>query len=384
MKRTRSILSTILILTAGACIDPVILDVGSAVLDTIVINGSITNEPGPYRVSINVAFDLNSEEGFRNPVSAKRVIISDNTGASEELKESRQGVYLTSANGIQGVVGRTYTLRVEMAGGRVYESLPDTLLEAGAVENVNAVFTEGKNGLATTYGFDVMFHPVSNSENNSHLMWKFTGTYQAITFPEAGVHAPCEAPTCTGCSYCNFRPPCSGIRNMSPFTDLPRAIFVRVGPCECCTCWYNFYNPVPMLSEGQFLKDGATFAEQKAMYVPLDAWMFKYKVHAKVSQFTLTKQAFDFWTAVRDQKEAVGSLFQPVTGKIKGNFVQVSGNETPVEGMFFAAGVASQSIFIEREDVPSTIPIPEPGIPFADSCLKLAAYATTQKPDFWD
>jgi hypothetical protein len=156
-----------------------------------------------------------------------------------------------------------------------------------------------------------------------------------------------------------------------------------VGPCECCTCWYDFFNPQPNLSDDQFVEQGK-FTTQTAMNVPLDPWIFSHRVYAKVTQFTLSRQAFDFWKAVKDQKTAINSLFQPVTGQVKSNFRQVSGTHVNVEGLFFAAGVASKAMFIDRSDVPPPVTIPEPGVLVDKSCLNLFPYATTQKPDFWE
>jgi hypothetical protein len=378
-------LSILLILGAGACLDRINIDIGTVVMNTMVINGSITNEPGPYQVVLSLAFDIESKESLRNPVTAKRVIISDNTGASEELTETSKGIYVTKADGIQGTVGRTYMLRVELPDGRVYESNADTLLESGRIDSLYSVFTEEKalSNNATQYGFDVKFNPSITSEQNHYLMWKFTGTFQSTTAPEAKIDEACGQITCTGCNRCNYKPLCSGLRNVSPFPGIDRAVFVRVGPCECCTCWYNFFNAQPLLSDDQFAQQGK-FATQMAVHIPLDEWMFQYRVHARVSQFTLSRQAFDFWRAIKDQKTAINSLFQPVTGKIKGNFVQVSGPPVDVEGLFFAAGVASKAMFIDRTDVPAGIPIPEVAVLFDDSCLKLFPYSTTQKPDFWE
>jgi hypothetical protein len=354
-------------------------------LNTIVINGFITSDPGPYQVVLSLAFDIESKESLRNPVTAKHVVIMDNAGQSEELTESTKGIYATKPDGIQGIIGRTYMLRVELTDGRVYESIPDTLLEAGNIDSIYSTFTEHKDATtnSTQYGFDVMFLPSISSERNYHFMWKFTGTFQSKTNPEYGTKEPCAAITCEGCNTCNYKPLCSGIRNISKFPGIDRAVFVRVHPCECCDCWYNFFNSQPLLSADQIVEQGK-FAAQKAVYIPLEGWTFQYKVHAKVTQYTLSRQAFDFWKGVKDQKTAINSLFQPVSGKIKGNFVQVSGQPVLVEGLFFAAGVASKATFIERGDVKPGVPIPEPGIIFDDSCLKLFPYGTTQEPAFWN
>ena len=385
MRRGSSILSILLIVAASACLDRINIDIGTVALNTIVINGSITNDPGPYQVVLSLAFDIESKESLRNPVTAKRVVISDDTGTSEELTETSKGIYVTKPDGIQGTVGRTYMLRVELPDGRIYESKADTLLESGNIDSLYAVFTEEKalSNNATEYGFDVKFNPSISSEENNHLMWKFTGTFKSDTNPEFKDDEPCGVITCQGCNRCNYVPLCSGLRNVSPFPGITRAVFVRVGPCECCTCWYNFFNSQPLLSDDQFAQ-GGQLRTQTAVHIPLDAWTFQHRVHAKVTQFTLSRQAFDFWRAVKDQKTAINSLFQPVTGKVKGNILQISGPPVGVEGLFFAAGVASKSIFIDRGDVRSGVPIPEPGVAFADSCLKLFPYATTQEPEYWE
>jgi Domain of unknown function (DUF4249) len=383
--RRSSILSIASILLASGCLDRINIETGYIGLNSIVINGYITNEPGPYQIAINMAFDIESKESFKNPISAKRVVISDNTGTSEVLTEASAGIYVTKADGIRGTVGRTYILQVELGDGRVYESAPDTLLESGRIDSLYALFTEEKtpDNNATAYGFDVKFIPSIVSENRYHLMWKFSGTFQSDTNPEFKVNEQCGEITCQGCNRCNYKPLCSGLRNVSPLPGIERAIFVRVGPCECCTCWYDFFNAQPLLSDDLFVEQGK-FSTQTAMHIPLEAWTFQHRVYARVTQFTLSRQAFNFWKAVKDQKTAINSLFQPVTGKIKTNFVQVSGPPVGVEGLFYAAGVASKAVFIDRGDVRPGVPIPEPGVPFEDSCLKLFPYATTQKPEYWE
>lgn len=383
--RIRSLFSIGLIFLTSSCLDRVYIDTDTDynIFSAIAIEGQITNEPGPYTVKISSAFDLESKVSLKTGISAKRVMISDDQGLNEELSEIDKGIYQTEDDGIRGMIGRVYKLHVEFIDGRVYESTPDTLFPAGSIESVYFTFNEIKSQEGTVaFGFDVFFNPIGNGDKN-HFLWKFTGTFQADTNPELSITAPCGEITCEGCNRCNFKPLCSGIRNVSPFPDLPRAQFIRMGPCECCTCWYNFYNTTPLVSDDQFVQD-ERFATQKAMFVPLNAWYFQHKVHAKVSQLSLSKQAFNFWKALKDQKSAVNSLFQPVTGKIPSNIVQIAGTGSPIEGLFYATGVTSKAVFIERRDVPSEDIIPEPGLVYAESCLKLFPYATNVKPDFWN
>jgi hypothetical protein len=103
-----------------------------------------------------------------------------------------------------------------------------------------------------------------------------------------------------------------------------------------------------------------------------------------VKQYTLSNRAFNFWKAVVAQKTATTSLFQPVTGKVVGNIIQISGEPGAIEGLFYASSVSSKSVFITRQDVPDEGMIPAQDLPYEESCTKLFPYSTTEKPLYWD
>jgi hypothetical protein len=75
----------------------------------IVIEGLITDHPGPYAIFISKSGSYFNQPDLL-PVSFANVKISDNVGIIDSLKEIRPGVYLTSK--IHGIPGRTYTLKV--------------------------------------------------------------------------------------------------------------------------------------------------------------------------------------------------------------------------------------------------------------------------------
>lgn len=379
MKR---VLIGLLFLLLGACVDIMVFDIPSQEIQDVSISGFITDDPGPYYISINSTFDIDSKESIKTPVSAKHVIISDDRGTKEELNEVMPGSYETSATGIQGEVGRVYTLRVEFWDGRIYESIPDTLLPPGIVDSVYFTFVETPTETGgVTYGFDVFTNASIGESANNKFMWSIVGTFKSTIDPELGNLDS------YGCNRqdngkCNFYPICTGLWNVGQGI-LSRAIFERIGPCECCTCWYSVFNNKPILSDDKFVQ-AERFTDIEVYHVPLSGWIFMSQFHVEVRQFSLTKNAFRFWEAIRDQRNAIGNIFQPVNGKIPLNFSQLAGENYPVLGLFYAAGMSKKSIYITREDVPLTIPIPTPQKP-ADvgSCLLLFPNASTSKPDFW-
>jgi hypothetical protein len=360
-----SLLSVILIFLLPGCVDRINVEVGVGATP-IVIDGSISNQPGPYRIEIAKAIEIDSKLSVRNLISARKVTISDNLGFSEDLNEIEQGVYLT--NNIQGQVGRAYKLRIETLDGRIYESKPDTIQSPTNLEQIYFNFKSEVINEATQFGFDVFFDSNIGESNNNYFLWKFVGTYQIDTNPEL------YSEQC-GQSVCPKPRPCSGY-------IYTQGQLQQVGPCTCCSCWISIESELPILSDNQLINAGR-IKNVKIGNVPLDSWIFMHKVHVQVQQQTLSRQAFAFWKAVIAQKAATSSLFQPISGRIPTNFVQIGGPSGQVEGLFYASGVGTVSTYISRLDVPNQGLLTDPSLKFNESCIKFGN-ATTQKPTFWE
>jgi hypothetical protein len=180
---------------------------------------------------------------------------------------------------------------------------------------------------------------------------------------------------------CNFMPVCTGQNNLSAPSD-PVKIYETIGPCTCCTCWYDIYNPSPVLSDDSFTT-AKSFMDVKIDRIPLTGWIFMHKIRIEISQMALTNNAFRFFKSIRDQQNAVDNLFQPVSGKIPTNFIQTRGNQLEIQGLFHAVGVNSRSMYIKREDVPNTDLIPSVAGLGNVPCTELFPNATSQQPVFW-
>jgi hypothetical protein len=367
MKTISLILITIIFFITG-CVDRINVEVGVGATP-IVVDGHISNQPGPYRIELAKAIEIDAKLSVRNLISAKKITIADNLGFTEELTQSEPGIYWTKVGGIQGEVGKAYKLRIELLDGRIYESKFDTLRQAGNLDKVYFDFKSEVVNDATHYGFDIFFDSNLGEKNDFHFLWKFIGTYQVQSNPELFTQS-------CGESICPKPRPCSG------YIVSESGSIEQVAPCECCTCWVSLVNDLPVISDNQFVKAGK-FEGIKIGYVPLDSWIFLKKVHVEVQQQSLSKAAFAFWKAVLSQKAAGSSLFQPITGKIPGNFVQIAGPIGNIEGIFYATGINSKTTYINRIDVPDQRLLTDPDLPFKDSCIKFGN-ATNIKPTFWE
>ncbi|PKL87317.1 MAG: hypothetical protein CVV23_15980 [Ignavibacteriae bacterium HGW-Ignavibacteriae-2] len=96
-----------------------IIDIDLASFEkSIVIEGIISNQQGPYTVRIS-RIDNYFSDDISHTVSDATVIISDNEGNSESLTETEPGNYVTSS--FRGVPGRTYLLTV-ISEGKEYRA----------------------------------------------------------------------------------------------------------------------------------------------------------------------------------------------------------------------------------------------------------------------
>lgn len=359
----------VLVVIAASCVDRINFDVGDPTVFPVVVEGFITDQPGPYEVKVTKAFDIESKLSIKQPLSVRKIVISDNVGNSEQLEKVSDGIYRTRVNGIHGVVGRAYSMRVELLDGRIYESIRDTMMVGGSVDKIerNLVsYIDETN--ATAYGFDIFFDSDAGDNTSFQFLWKMVATYKVSTNPELNTE-PC------GESRCLAPLPCSAME-----VDIDGQL-VYVRPCECCDCWVDLYNDLPIVSDDQLVKNGV-FQHVKAGMIPIDQYTLSYKTHVEIQQFSLTPRVFEFWKSVRAQKTGTTSLFQPLTGKIIGNFEQVGGEPGPLEGIFYASSVKKNSIYLTSADVPDKRIIPVQTLTNTKSCLTFPN-STNVEPEYW-
>lgn len=112
----RLVLSFVTLLGFSGCQKVINVDLNEAA-PQIVIEGLISDDLGPYTVTIS-----KSGSYFNQPVlevvSGAQVIINDNSGTNDTLKELISGVYFTKKT--RGITGRTYTLKV-ISGDQEYD-----------------------------------------------------------------------------------------------------------------------------------------------------------------------------------------------------------------------------------------------------------------------
>jgi len=126
----------------------------------LVIEGLITDSVGPYIVKLSKSGSY-FDQPILPPVSDAIVVISDNIGTIDTLKETRPGIYLTSK--LQGIPGRTYNLMV-LSENRIYTGSSTMFSHVG----IDALKLEK----GTSQGFGFGGHGQNDTRVDIHCIFK--------------------------------------------------------------------------------------------------------------------------------------------------------------------------------------------------------------------
>ncbi|WP_128544022.1 DUF4249 domain-containing protein [Larkinella soli] len=299
---------------AGSCITPYNSEV-QTIGRALVVEGMITDRPGPYTVRLSRTADYNYN-GLNLLEPQARVTLSDNAGHQEVLTETEYGVYQTRAGGIQGQAGRTYKISIRTRDGKTYESSTELLKAAPPIQKLY---------------YEYQFHPLefTNDKKNTwevyldsrdpetpgdYYRWKWTHYEQAIA--------------------------CF----LNPDADMLTGFFMGV-PC-CGNCWdisQCYSNCITISSDATV--NGKAFTRQYILSVPYTSTSTYY---VEVEQQLISAGAYRFFKSVDKLVNNSGGLFDSAPAAVGGNLKSLSNPGEPVYGYFGAAGIAEMALKVDR------------------------------------
>lgn len=360
MKKGHTIL---LVFVVIACVEPIDFDIPT-IRFALLVDGSITNRPGPHNVFVGEIGSLQDDLDIRPGILRARVTLFSDAGDQEVLTEKGRGNYSIQS---QGIVGRRYWIRIELPEGGVYESEPELLQDPGELLSVTTAFeadTEIIEGFEYRADkFNILVNGEGAASGDNYFRWRTTGTHAILTYPHLidsnvmGTLVPNP-------------PPCSG-------WVVSGGNLLQQTNCKCCVCWITTNDRLPFVFDDSFSK-GGSFRNVNVGFVPVTSQNFYEKYHLSVDQIALTKRAYDFFRMIRIQKEGASSLFLPPSGRLVSNIRRVDGDES-VYGYFWAGGVDSKAVVITRDMLPYHLPYFDT---LAIECNNLPN-STLNRPDFW-
>ncbi|MEQ8474737.1 MAG: DUF4249 domain-containing protein [Fulvivirga sp.] len=348
-----------LILFINACIDEIKIGIPSNA-DHLVVDGLITDLPGPYTVTLSYSngyfepFNPTiADFNIKDLVQKAKVSVIDNMGNEETFEEISPGVYQSSADGIRGQVGTSYILKIELENGKKYESEAEIMPANVGIKDYFIDYTSKKflddNLEKTKDGLNISVVPNEFDGTYEFYRWRWEGTYEILTFPELKK---------------DYIPPCT-------YETIPDNVFdVR---CKCCICWITEPSTSSIVSS-KLLSDSKTFLH----FLENSEGRLFGKYHFYIQQMSMTKEAHEFWNIIKQQEDG-SSPFSITNTEIPTNIYAIENKGEIAMGYFSAASVKDIAFYIDRSYL-ETQPV------FMDTVkndCRVLKYATNVKPIFW-
>lgn len=296
--------------------------------ELIVIDGNITDEAGPYTITVSKSTTVYDEKNV--PVTGAEVIIADNKGNSETLTETTDGRYQTSESGIQGHVGNSYRLTV-IVNGKTYQSGFEMLNQAVRVDSIYSR-VEQKSTLDGDFeGLQFYVNTAEYSDNNKFFLWQAYETYKYK----------------------------SDLKLNAIFYGLDSVVTFPAASQTICWRTNKIYD---VYTESAKKIRESSIKNYPVNFVATNVRQLSERYSLQIKQLSISEEAYRFWSEVESQNTASGSLYTKQPYLVKGNIQNIDNPNEIVLGYFMAAGVSSKRIFVDRPTLIFTYPICEPSV----------------------
>lgn len=292
----------ILILLCSSCIEEYSPDI-SKYENVLVVDGKLTNLPGPYMVKLSRSYRY--EQNVGQPVSGAQIKIIDNEGLEEVLKETDKGVYVTTDSSFTGIAGKSYKLQI-IIEDEVFESEMETLIPP---VQIDSVFWE---------------HIKVNKQNDAIQLLVAT-------------HDPNNKTRYYGWDYYDTW------KYLVPIDDSDHPDR-REGYASSTN--YNFYIASTINRHADIIE------RQPLLLIGEDINKLHLRYSILVTQYAYSEKAFKYLKDLVSLNQNQGSLFDPIPYSLTGNIKCVSDRNLPILGYFIVAGASEKRIFIDRNELP--------------------------------
>ncbi|WP_075349438.1 DUF4249 domain-containing protein [Algoriphagus marinus] len=311
------------LLLLTACIDPYETEVEQG-QQYLTIDGTITSVAQVHRVRLTRGDTYGSIfQGLIRPVTGATVIVRDNLGEVTFLEENEEdrGYYETPAT-FAAVVGRSYSLQIQLVDGKVYTSFPEKVEAAPLIKSLGyqsqRIPVEGEVNDASGVQLIVDIDDPAD-QNNFYYFRNSEATYVLETRPDLYTTPPPDR---------------------SP------------APKDCC---FTCFQTETVGNQSYFISSDDNFnglsTRLIAGFIPDNGRRFVNTYRIDLRQLNVSQEAYRFLRLVKQQSEISGSVFDPPPANIRGNMISLDDPEEVVLGFFIAAGESKKRVYIKNSDL---------------------------------
>lgn len=308
----------VIILTVAlfGCLEPFDPEIPDSVDGFIVIDGVISDQPGPYQVTISKSTSLSGESELVAGITD--ILIESQKGESENLEESGNGVYQTRL--LQGEVGESYRLSFTYENQQ-YQSLWETILPSPTIDNIHfQEETRGTTSLSVDQnGLQFFVDNQSDSDEAQYFRYEWEETWKF------------EAPAPVLFDYL-------GDDSITLILEPPLHI-----------CWKHAKSSGINIATTENLTQNVLSGHPLGFVSGDQRFSLRYSLLVK--QFTIDEKEHTFWESLKESNEELGSLFDRQPAKPLSNITNINNSGETVLGYFSASGYREKRIFVGNLEV---------------------------------
>jgi hypothetical protein len=289
----------------------------------LIIDARITDKEGAFVKLSTIKGGETSSQMLAADVSAE---IDDDSGGRIVLTKTSQGVYTSNINGIPG---KSYTLHIITTDGNIYSSSTEIMYSESSIDSIYPAFE---------------FHPDYNSKLDkpgAELYVDFNtintqSKYFRWTYDETWIEKTPYRWIAYGTWDKNGN--MIGINYWPGDTEHNRKCFHYSSSNEVVIKSTELITPGPQKRNSLFFVNDLS-----------GRFSIGYSVELK--QYSLTPNAFLYFTQLQKTSELTGSLYDPIPSFIESNIYNVNDPLQKITGFFMVSGLSKKRIFINPIDV---------------------------------
>lgn len=287
----------------------------------LVVEGLITNEPGPYLIKLSLSSSINKPQFI--PYTDCSITIFDNNGNSDLLVEKEPGIYYTSDGGIKGIVGNEYKITIVAPDGKEYYTDFQEMKENIGIDSLYAQYTE-QEVLGIPYGvpayqFFIDTEIAPNKEN--YFLWTITETYEY-----------------------NIDKEIQYIETVDQWGQLI-IILHDTTYTKFETCWKTM-NVGNIFTGKTSNLSIPVITNQPLHIVTTETKKLTKRYGIIANQYIIDEQAYVYWNNIQKQSSDVNFINSTQPLPIRGNVKNTNDKEDIVLGYFTVASVSREKLFV--------------------------------------
>lgn len=302
----------------GSCLEPYAPPGSTGHVDFLVVDGFFDSGAGTVDIKLTHTLPIASNEDFP-PETDAQVTLESESGDQLTVSETSDGNY--TRTGITPDLNQRYRVKIRTSGNKEYVSDYIKLLQSPPIDSVTWTIKNG--GIAIRVNTHDPTNQTQYYQWNYQETWKYSADYYSIFKMDSG-----------------------------------EAVLRRYDEL-LYFCWHDEPSKQILVgSSAQLTSDVIRDFQVNFLTIPSEKINIRYTILVK--QNALSREAYDFWSQLKQTTESIGGLFDPQPGKVVGNIHCVSDPNEPVLGFFGGGSREEKRIFIDWDELPRELQLKMP------------------------